>query len=163
MESTEPLPTRRDVVAVDAAVEIGAPAAQAWAVLADYARDVEWRDGVRSMVPTPPGPVTTGTTTAETMRAAGRTLHNGGEVTAVQEGRRFTWRTTSGVPAEGSRQVTPLGADRCRVDLALRVEPPGVLGSVPWLVRAMLRRGLDADVRRLRGLVEVATTPPGGR
>ncbi|MET0191310.1 MAG: SRPBCC family protein [Pseudonocardia sediminis] len=145
----------RGVITVDAAVEVDAPAAEAWAVLADYARDVQWRDGVRSMVPTPPGPVRAGTRTAETMHAAGRTLHNDGEATAVEDGRRFTWRTTSGVRAEGSRAVVPLDGDSCRVELTLRVVPPGLLRLVPWAVTGMLRRGLRRDAGRLRAVIEL--------
>ncbi|WP_165438490.1 SRPBCC family protein [Pseudonocardia sediminis] len=145
----------RGVIAVDAVVEVDAPAAEAWAVLADYARDVEWRDGVRSMVPTPPGPVRAGTRTAETMRAAGRTLRNDGEVTTVEDGRRFTWRTTSGVRAEGSRAVVPRDGESCRIELTLRVVPPGLLRLVPWAVTGMLRRGLRRDAGRLRAVIEL--------
>ncbi len=143
------------MIEMEAAVEVDAPAAQAWAVLADYARDVEWRRGVRSMVPAPSGPVRPGTTTVEHLRTAGRTMRNDGEVTAVDDGRRFSWRTTSGVVAEGSREVTPLGPDECRVRLETRVRPPGVFRLVPGLLRRTLRRGLQADASRLRALVEL--------
>lgn len=149
------------MITMEAAVDVDAPAAEAWAVLADYARDVEWRRGVRSMVPTPSGTVRTGTTTAETMRAAGRTLHNDGVVTGVEQGRRFTWRTTSGVDADGAREVEPLGPDGCRVRVTQRVRPPGPLGLVPGLLRRSLQRGLEADVARLRALVELGPDTPG--
>jgi uncharacterized membrane protein len=143
------------MIAVGATVEVDAPAAEAWAVLADYGRDVEWRRGVRSMVPTPSGPVRRGTTTVEWLRAAGRTMRNDGEVTAVEDGRRFSWRTTSGVDAEGSREVVATGADECRVHLETRVRPPGLFRLVPGLLRRSLQRSIEADAARLRTLVEL--------
>ncbi len=141
-------------LAVSAATTVDAPAADTWTVLADYARDRQWRAGVRSMVPTPPGPVGPGTTTREVLRAGGRTTRNDGVVTDVTPGRRFAWRTTSGVDADGSREVEPLPDGSCRVRLELRVRPPGLLRLVPGPLRWLLARGLRGDLDRLRALVE---------
>lgn len=137
-----------------ARVEIDRPAAAVWAVLADYARDPEWRGGVREMTPTPAGPVVPGTRTRERMRFAGRELRNDGEVVAVSPGRRFVWRTTAGADAEGAREVHPLGEGRCRVELLLRARPHGAERLTAPLAALLLRRGLRADAARLRELVE---------
>jgi hypothetical protein len=96
-------------------VDIGRPAREVRAVLADYDRDPEWRAGVLSMSADPPGCATAGTTTAEVMRFAGRTLRNNGKIARVGPGCGLTWRTTSGVDAEGVRAVEPRGPDRCRL------------------------------------------------
>lgn len=134
-------------------IEIDRPAEDVWRVVADYARDPEWRGSVVGMTPTPPGPVTAGTTTVEIMRFAGRTLRNDGEVTAVGPGLRFAWRTVRGARAHGGRVVTPVGQG-CRVELTLVVTPrPSELLLRPVAAR-MLRRGLRDDVRRLRELCE---------
>jgi hypothetical protein len=83
----------------------------------------------------------------------GRTLHNDGEVVTTGPGLRFTWRT-SGVDAEGSREVTPLGPGRCRIVLHTRGRPTGAERFYAPLARAVLRRGLRADLRRFRDLVD---------
>ena len=143
-------------IALHADVEVDRPAAQVWAFVADYDRDPEWRAGVTAMAPIPSGPVTPTTITSEVMRFGGRTYRNGGEVTGVDPGARFTWRTTPGADAdaEGSRSVEPLAPGRCRVRLELRVRPaPGRRLLTP-ILRTMLRRGLAADLRRLRALAE---------
>ncbi|MEJ8278340.1 hypothetical protein [Pseudonocardia spirodelae] len=57
---------------------LDAPAADAWAVVAGYRRDVQWRHGVRSMVAAPDGTVRPGTRTRQVLRAAGRTTGNDG-------------------------------------------------------------------------------------
>jgi hypothetical protein len=134
--------------------EVDAPAEQAWTVIADYRRDVEWRAGVVAMEPTPSGPVGPGTTTAEEMRLAGRTYRNDGVVLDVRPGVGFDWRTTQGAKAEGSRTVVPLGPSRCRVVLELRVTPTGATRLMAPVLRRMLDRGLSGDVRRLAALVE---------
>jgi len=135
-------------IAFSAESEAPVPAERAWSVLADYSRDADWRHQVTSMVPTPLGPAEPGQTTAEVMRFAGRTLHNDGEVVTAGPGLRFTWRTTSGVDAEGAREVHPLGPDRCRIVLRTRVRPSGAERYYAPLARIVLQRGLRKDLRR---------------
>jgi hypothetical protein len=143
--------------------DIDAPAAVAWRVVADYARDVEWRDGVLRMAPTPAGPVQVGTTTAEEIKVAGKTYRNDGEVVAVEPGSRFEWRTTAGAVAHGSRRVVPIDPGRCRVHLELHVTPTGINRLFAPMLRKVLDKGLAGDVERLRDLVEaeapVASVP----
>jgi uncharacterized protein YndB with AHSA1/START domain len=137
-----------------AAVDIEAPAAVVWSVVADYDHDPSWRQGVETMDPAPSGSVVVGTTTREVLRFAGRTLRNEGRVEAVEPGRSFTWRTHRGVQASGSRTVEPLGPDRCQMVLRLLVEPkPSERLMVP-ILRRMMRRTLAGDARRLAARVE---------
>lgn len=140
--------------------EIAAPAAASWGVLADYSRDAEWRAGVTSMVPTPLGLVRVGTTTVEHLRVAGRSHRADGEVTSVDPGRRFSWRTTSGPVAHGSRTVTPLGAGRCAVELDITIEPRPVERALAPVLRRVIERSLRGDVERLRALVEQEAPRP---
>lgn len=133
--------------------EIDRPAAEIWAVVADYARDPEWRRGVLRMVPTPPGLVGVGTTTDEEMRFAGRSLRNLGVVTHVEPG-RFAWRTTDGAAAHGSRSVVPLTPTRSRVELELVVTPKASERAIAPLLARLLRRSLRGDLRRLGVLLE---------
>ncbi|MFJ4658933.1 SRPBCC family protein [Nocardia sp. NPDC088792] len=130
------------------------PASIVWALLADYANDTVWRTGVVAMTADPPGIVTAGARTLEQLRFAGRTWHNVGEVLAVEPGTRMAWRTTSGADAQGTRTVTPLSAERCRVHLELHVTPHGMQRPIGRLLARMLQRNLDRDVTALRELAE---------
>jgi uncharacterized membrane protein len=134
--------------------DIDAPAATAWQVVADYSRDVEWRQGVTRMDPDPAGLVRVGTTTAEEMNLAGRNYRNDGEVERVEPGSRFDWRTTAGAVAHGSRQVTPIDPTRCRVRLELHVTPTGLNRLFAPMLEKMLDKGMAGDIERLRELVE---------
>jgi uncharacterized membrane protein len=142
------------VIEIRTSVEIEVPAAAAWSVVADYAQDTAWRRGVTAMVPEPPGLVALGTTAHEEMTFGGRALVNDGVVTRVEPGRSFSWRTTSGVDAEGSRLVEPLGDRRCRVTLVLRARPHGVEHLLVPIYRRMLARGLAHDAAELSALLE---------
>ena len=144
-----------------ASVEVDRPADQVWELVADYARDPEWRTGVVTMAPSTPGTVQPGTTTAEELRVAGRAQHNGGLVTAVQPGTRFAWRTTSGVAAAGARAVIPVRPGRCRVDLELDVTLSGLQRLARPLLAVVVRRTLAADARRLAALAERTPARPG--
>jgi uncharacterized membrane protein len=134
--------------------DIDAPADVAWQIVADYARDATWREGVLRMAPTPTGLVRVGTTTEEEMKVAGKTYRNLGEVVTVEPGARFEWRTTAGAVAHGSRQVTPIDAGRCRVRLELHVTPTGLNRLLAPMLTKMLDKSLAGDVERLRDLVE---------
>lgn len=138
---------------LEASAELAVPAPEAWAVVADYARDPEWRTGVLEMTPTPAGIAQVGTTTAETMRLGGRTYRNDGEVVAVDDGVSFAWRTTEGAEAWGARRVDPVGPDRCRVRLELHVVPHGAERLLAPILRRMLARNLQTDLDRLGSLL----------
>lgn len=145
-----------NTIEMTAEIDVDAPADAVWALVADYARDPEWRAGVDAMDPAPPGPVRPGTTTDERMRAFGSRYRNGGIVDDVRPGERFTWRTTSGVDADGSRAVHALGPGRSRVRLETRVRPQGAQRLMAPVLGILLRRNLSADAERLRALVERA-------
>ncbi|HZG89456.1 MAG TPA: hypothetical protein VEZ42_04515, partial [Pseudonocardia sp.] len=89
--------------------------------------DPDWRARVSTMDPSPPGPARPGQTTDERLRFAGKAYRNGGVVEAVGPGRTLTWRTTSGVDADGRRTVEELPGGRCRVRLetTVRSRRPG--------------------------------------
>ncbi len=133
--------------------EVDRPADEVWSVVGDYRRDQEWRAGVATMDPSPPAPARPGQTTDEHLRFAGRDYRSGGVVETVGPGRTLTWRTTSGVDAEGRRTVEELPGGRCRVRLETTVRPHGMDRVFAPMLGVLLRRRLAGDLRRLAALV----------
>ena len=134
--------------------DLDVPAADAWAVLADYALDPHWRAEVVSMVPTPPGPVTVGTTTLEEARSLGSTFTTPGRVTAVDPGRSFAFEARSNtLSVVGRREVRPLGADRCQVVLDYDVRMHGAMKAMMPVMGPVFRRTVRANVDRLAELL----------
>jgi uncharacterized membrane protein len=154
-------PAGRPTRSIDFAttVRIDRPAREVWAVLADFGRDPEWRAGVLSMTACPPGAAATGSTTAEVMRFAGRTLRNDARIVSVGPGYQLAWQTTSGIHASGVRVVEPLGPHRCQVRLATHVEPHGFDLLLAPLAHLLLPRRISRDGRRLRSVAERAGAP----
>src|SRR5262245_7066832 len=109
-------------------IDVDRPAAEVWAVVADYERDPEWRDGVVTMDPSAPGPVTAGTTTAEELHMGGDVARNRGVVDVVEPGRFFVWHTTEGAQAHGDRRLTVLDEGRTRVFMSITVTEPALDG-----------------------------------
>lgn len=134
-------------------VDLPASAQAVWDVIADYRRDVQWRTGVTCMVPTPADQVRVGTTTVEELRLGGKTWRNAGRVIAVTPGHHFSWRTTDGAVAHGSRTVEILGPERSRVRLELNVTPHGAERLMAPVLARMLRRNLRRDLAQLRALL----------
>lgn len=128
---------------------IDAPAESIWSVLADYARDPEWRSGVVSMTTAPGGAVGAGATTHEVIRVAGRTYRNDGVIDRVVPGSTIEWHTTSGAEAHGARTVRSLAPDRCEVTLELHVVPHGINRLLAPVLRSVLRSNLRRDLTAL--------------
>ena len=63
-----------------------------------------------------------------------------------------------GAVAHGARQVTPINAGHCRVQLELHVTPTGLNRLFAPMLKKVLAKGLAGDVERLRNLVEAEAT-----
>lgn len=140
-------------------IDIDRPAGEVWAVLADYARDPEWRAEVTTMVPAPAGPATSGTRTHETGRLLGSPFETHGLVVEAGE-RWFRWTASGdGSRAAGTRAVEELGPRRCRVVLGYDVALTGSKRFLnPLFVAAFRRRAR----RNLRALGALVASPSGG-
>jgi uncharacterized membrane protein len=137
-------------------IDVDRPIADVWAVVADYERDPEWRDGVVGMSPSAPGPVRPGTTTAEELHMGGDVWRNRGVVDAVEPGRFFVWHTTEGAQAHGDRRLTPLADGRTRVFMSITVTEPALetLGDeVVDGLRDALQQAVTGDGARLHALL----------
>lgn len=142
--------------------EIDAPAEVVWAIVADYARDPEWRGDVVEMSSDPPGLVTEGCRTHEVMKIGGRTYRNDGAVDRVVPGSSLAWHTDRGVDASGSRTVRSLGGERCEVTLELHVTPRGLDRLLAPVLRPMVAKALRRDLATLADLARADRAPVVG-
>lgn len=162
-----PLPSRRGnsyarhmtrnpaPIVVTASVEVAATPARAWAVVADYRYDAQWREGVASMEQSTTGTVADATRTVEDFRMLGQHMTNVAMISVVVPGQSFRWRTVSGTRAEGTRQVVALGEGRTLIRLETRSWPSGLVETLLRpLIKPTLKRSLDRSVLALKRLVE---------
>ena len=107
-------------------VDIAAPPSRVWEVMRDVERWHEWTASITSIERLDEGPLKVGS--GARVRQP-KLLSARFEVTVLEEGRGFDWRTRSaGVTAVGQHWIQPIGAG-CRVTLS--VVYGGALG---WLV-----------------------------
>jgi hypothetical protein len=141
-----------------ASVEIGRPASQVWAYVADYGNDTSWRGGVTQMRPSQPGPAREGVTTHELLRLLGRTFRTDAIIDRVEPGRRLQWRARDRQKQlHGSRLVEPTSPGSCRFTEVVAGHLLGLLRPLEPLVAWLLRRQATADLGRLKHLLETST------
>ncbi|MDE3722700.1 SRPBCC family protein [Nocardiopsis sp. N85] len=143
-------------IAVRSSVAVHAPAEFVWDFLRVYDNDPTWRSGLEKMTQSPPGPVRDGARVEETLRVLGRVVESLVEVSDVREGHSFTWRVVEGAIAEGSRSVTPTGADSCRVDIVKRVTLTGGDRLLRPLLAVVIARTERGDAQRAKRTLEEA-------
>ena len=146
----------RTVRTIDERIEIARTPGAVFAIFADYDRDPQWRGGVEEMRHEPPGEARVGTTTEESLRLVGRRLVTSGRVTAYEPGQLLAFETTGGpIAARGTRTVAAT-ATGTEARYALTANLRGGYRLLAPLLAASFRRGVRADLRRLKGLSEGA-------
>lgn len=142
-----------DAISFEVKRTFAAPPEALWAVIGDYARDGEWREGVQ-MRQEPPGMAVQGATTYEQLRFLGQTHVVVATLESVEPGRAIVFRTTeSDVPTHGERRIEPT-RDGCTVTVRIALTPTGVWRVVAHPMAALLRRRFERDLERLATLVE---------
>ena len=119
------------------------PADEVWAHVANYAFDLEWRDGLTDMTPTPAGPPKTGTTVHEELRSMGTTIVN--DTTIIMTGDhayRFVGGGTSG-EVEGGRKVVAIDTERSEFTYDINLTLNGAGRFLGPVLRPLLRAGTE--------------------
>ncbi len=148
---------------------IEADAARAWGYVADFGNDPEWRDAVSEMTPTPPGPVHVGQSVIEVLTFQGTTYVTETWVRSVDERPESGTRQLSfegagdGTRVQGSRTVTEVGPQVCRVSSVLTVRLRGPRRLIEPVMGILYRRLVREDLARLRQRLEEGSRAPEHR
>ena len=138
---------------------VNRPADEVWAHVADYAFDLQWRDGLTDMTPTPDGPPETGTTVHEELRSMGTTTINDTTVTMIGDhAYRFVGGGNSG-QVEGGREVVAVSPQASEFTYDINLTLDGPIRFLGPILRPILGRKLEKDLDRFRTLVEAAERP----
>jgi carbon monoxide dehydrogenase subunit G len=128
-------------------IHIQAAPAGVWAVVADIERWPEWTPSVHSVELEDAGPLRIGTRARLELRG---TPSGTWEVTQLEHGRSFAWKTRSGpgVTVEAGHVVEPAGDGSV---VTLSIAPGGPLRSLlSPLIVAVSRRNVDAEAEGLK-------------
>jgi Polyketide cyclase / dehydrase and lipid transport len=144
-------------------IVINRPPAHVFALLTDLEQYLaRWAKGPVAAKKLTTGATTAGSRFQVTARIARIRLRSPYLVTSCELDRRFGGDGIAG-PVRFSEEYTlqpdPDGSDRTRLRYAMRAEPRAILKLARGPIAGQLRRLLDADLERFKGLVE--NTPPG--
>lgn len=139
-------------------VKIDRPAGQVWICVADYGNDVRWRAGISQMRSSRPGPAQVGVTTHELLRLLGMTFRTDATIDRVEAGRLLEWRAHDRQKQlHGCRLVEPTGPATSRFTEVVEGQLLGLLRPLEPLVAWLLRRQANADLRRLKQMLEASS------
>jgi uncharacterized membrane protein len=144
-------------VAVDVVteIEIARPRAEVAAFASDPDNATAWYKNIRSVEWETPRPAAVGSRIRFVARFLGRTLEYTYEIRSIEPGTRFVMSTQEGpFPMETTYTWEDSAAGGTRMTLRNRGEPAGFASvAAPVMSRAM-RRANEADLRRLKMLLE---------
>jgi uncharacterized protein YndB with AHSA1/START domain len=145
-------------------IVIDAPIERVWARLADIERQPEWMTDMKSVRMDTPGAVGLGSTGEATVRMMGVAVRDPVTITAFEPPVHFAVRHEGRFSGEGVMRLEA-GADGTTT--ILRWEETLVAPVFPWLaavlLRPLFRSVFQADLRRLRDLVESDAAGASGR
>jgi uncharacterized membrane protein len=136
--------------------EIERPSAAAWEYLENAEHNPEWIPNMKSARWTTDPPVRVGSRYDQVARFLGKEVRTSFEVTAHEPGRVITISSLPGSSFEIkiTRQLDPITAERCRVTETAGGDSGGFYRVAEPLMRAIMRRNIARDYRRLKGLLE---------
>jgi uncharacterized membrane protein len=142
---------------IDTFVVVDAPAADVWAEVSDVPGQPRWMTDLRSVRLLDPGPVRVGSRAEGLVRILGIPVRDPVTITAFEPPRRFAIRHDGVFSGDGVIELDP-GADgrSTIVRWRERLVPPILPGLGSLVGRPILRRVFQADLHRLRRLLEQA-------
>ena len=136
-------------------IEIGRPRDEVFAFAADPGNATAWYKNITAVEWEAPPPAAVGSRLRFSARFLGRTLDYTYEVREIEPGRRFVMATAQGpFPMETTYTCDDAAPGATKMSLRNRGEPSGFAAvTAPVMTRAM-RRANEADLRRLKALLE---------
>jgi uncharacterized membrane protein len=142
------------VKTVEVGIRIDRAAEDVYTYASTFSAMPAWRGGVSEVEQLTEGPVGVGTRLRAGGRVLGRALGIVIEVTALEPGSRFEYRGAAG-PLRTHNVVTfERVTGGTQVTWTDEIELSGVLGPLEPLVGRLVRRGYEADLGRLKDILE---------
>jgi carbon monoxide dehydrogenase subunit G len=143
---------------IEESVQIDTPPAKVWGAIADYAFDLEWRNGLREMTPDPPGQPASGTKVHEVVRSSGRNYVADTVVTDLDPGvsYRFAGSGTIGGVAGGRAVRTDESGTGAVFTYTIDLVPKGGMRLMRPVLGPVVRSGLKKDLQKLKTLLDDA-------
>jgi carbon monoxide dehydrogenase subunit G len=144
---------------ISSSVTVDVPPALAWSVVADFARNPEWQRGMKTAEWVTKPPLAVGSRYVQHAGFLGRDIRSLFEVVELEPGRLVTIDTIEGTfPITVTRTVIPADGG-CLISADVRGDAGGLFRLMTPLLRALVKRSVDGDYRRLKRLLESTAGP----
>lgn len=139
-------------------VEVDRRCEAVWEYMENAERNPEWLPNMKSCRWTTDPPVRVGSRYEQVAEFLGKEVRTSFEVTALEPGRLITISSLPGssFPLRITREVHPVGPERCRVTETAGGDPGGFYRVAEPLMRVMVRRNIARAYRELKELLESA-------
>lgn len=145
------------MVKVERSVAIGRSSDDVFAFVADQTNAGRWQSGIVEVVRLTDGPPDVGTRHRFTRTLMGRRMTGENEYVEFVPGRRVAFRTTSGPRLLASYDVMP-GSTGARLTATIELDVSGIMTIAAPLVARTLTRDVEANLARLKGILEELAT-----
>ncbi|MFL5823086.1 MAG: SRPBCC family protein [Solirubrobacteraceae bacterium] len=136
-------------------IEINRPRAEVAAFAADPANATAWYKNIKAVEWETPPPAVVGSRVRFRAQFLGRTLEYTYEVRQLEPGRRFVMATAQGpFPMETTYTWEDSSEGTTRMTLRNQGEPSGFAAVTAGVMARAMRRANEADLRRLKAILE---------
>jgi uncharacterized membrane protein len=130
------------------------PLEEVFAFMSNLEHEVQWRPSLVEVKVTSGLPLRQGSTYRYVAKMMGRQLETGGEITAFEPNKGWSFKSTSG-PFQGGGFVALESADGgTKVTLGGEGELGGLFNLAEPLMRGMMEKQFEADLANLKRLLE---------
>lgn len=142
------------MIEVTGSADTPLPPDELFAFVADAENNPAWQQGMQSCTWLTGPPIAVGSVYEQHARFMGRDIRSTFEVVELAEGRRIRIvTTTSTMPLDVTREVSPVDGGGSRVTATIRGGPEGMVALLDPLTERIVRRSVRADYRRLAALL----------
>ena len=148
------------MISVEKSTVIARPCEAVFAFVSDQANAAQWQSGIVDIRRLTDGPPGVGTRYAFTRTLMGRRMTGENVYVEFDPGRRVAFRTTSGpgLLASYAAEPTPGGT---RLTATIELDVSGIMSIAEPLVARALKRDVNANLARLRVILEASPTRLG--
>jgi uncharacterized membrane protein len=137
-------------------VEVNCSPSMAWEYMMNAEHNPEWLANMRSCTWITEPPIGVGSRYEQVATFLGKEVRTSFEVTELLDGRLITISSLPGssFPITITREVDPVGEQRCRLTETAAGEPGGFFRIAGAPMRAMVHRNITRAYRNLKSLLE---------
>jgi uncharacterized protein YndB with AHSA1/START domain len=142
------------MITVEKTILIGCPTEVVFAFVSDQTNAPRWQRGLTTVRRTTDGPIGVGTRHAFERTMMGRRMDGSNEYTRYDPNELVAFSWTGPMPGQASYTVQSAGTGRTRLVSRLEMQGHGLLRFAEPVLAAGLRRDVEANLDRLKRLLE---------